>query len=277
MATYNSLKSALKLPRYETKSKALKAKRMSEVEAWMGKVIASTKIDTTTAKGQKQFIQKKVAEQENNKTLQDFYFRGMALVLADLSETAGFDPMNANEHPEELFEAGLPKDLAHHVKSEASQIVRDRIDGMLWRNNSHVRQIVQHVQTSRPRTVEQAVEIAETTVKPESNGTPKRTNGIEVSSVKTGETKLTEKGKEIVRDLSSRPTKRNAIFGFPAKRVVMWMGKNGYTEEQVGTFLQKQGASLSVSSIRIFIKWGNEQSNIKLTAENVKTIKEQTK
>lgn len=178
--------------------------------------------------------------------------KGMALTIVDAAEMAGMD-----------LEGYLDSDkfagASHRVVLLAKDVYRDRMDAMLWRNNWQLRQIVDQVAHSKPATAAEARSIVETVVKPANLVGPKA-------------------AKAIVANANGKPaSKRIPIFGHPATKVMMWMGKQGYTPEQIAKFVASQGVSTTMGSIKVFARFGVTEERgpgATLTDEQAAKVKE---
>lgn len=152
----------------------------------------------------------------------DFAQWGQAIVLSNLAEDLGMHVIDVVESLLKHCEAaGLPAKPDRWVIDAAHKLNRNAIDASLFRNN-------------RPLT-QKAPELSWTEAKAE----------VETPAGKAVGTREKVPGKV-----------RHAIFGHPATRVVMWMGKNGIGAIEAAKVLEHFNVASTPASIATFIRSG---------------------
>lgn len=173
----------------------------------------------------------------------DFLFLGQAAALADIAEANGLDVEGICATPARLRAIGLPESPLHSMRRLAHKIQRDRIDGMLFRTGGHstahpmlptstpaLREASKHCKTE----AEAEKILASPRPEQKAKAVAAKANGV----------------------ISLPGKARQTIFGQPATRVVMALGKEKYTTAQAEAVLAHFGVTSTPASIQTFLRAG---------------------
>lgn len=191
----------------------------------------------------------------------DFVLLGHAVALADLASAAGMTVDDVSKLPDRLASAGLPTSPPPSTRHHAHKILRDRCDALLFRMDGRTIDEVRNMPELTPAQVQALVgkqerlqaQQAQTYHKREQK---RREDNPTVDGLKAvaADPKAAVTGKPVA---APRPGKtRQTIFGHPATRVVMWMGKNGYDKDRAARILDHYAVSSTPASIATFLRSG---------------------